>query len=112
MRDEVIAMLQRLPANVTIEEIEYHVSVMAGFERGVRDVEAGRVFTQEEVEEHILKNQVMDMLRRLPDYASLEDIGDHVSFMADLQEGVRAADEGDVISHEEMKARLREEGYL
>jgi len=29
----------------------------------------------------------------------------------DLQEGIRAADEGDVVSHQEMKARLREKGY-
>lgn len=58
------------------------------------------------------KEQVMEMLRRLPDDVTLEEIDYEISFMADLHEGVRAADAGDVISHEEMLARLRESGYL
>lgn len=49
-KDDVIEMLRRLPDDVTIEDIEYHVSVMAGVERGLRDIEEGRTVTQEEVE--------------------------------------------------------------
>jgi predicted transcriptional regulator len=68
LEDEVIEMIRRLPddvtleeieysifpADVTFDEIEYHVSAMAAFERGVRDVEAGRCVTQEEAEERLL----------------------------------------------------------
>ena len=49
-REEVIEMLRRLPDDATFDDIEYHVSVMAGVYRGIRDVEAGRTVTQAEVE--------------------------------------------------------------
>ena len=49
-KDEVVEMLRRLPDDVMIEEIEYHVSVMAGVERGLRAIEAGQTVTQAEVE--------------------------------------------------------------
>ena len=49
-KQDVIDMLRRLPDDVDIEDIEYHVSVMADVERGLRDIKAGRVVTQLEVE--------------------------------------------------------------
>jgi predicted transcriptional regulator len=49
-KQDVIEMLRRLPDDVGMEDIEYHVSVMAGVERGLRDIEAGRVVTRAEVE--------------------------------------------------------------
>jgi predicted transcriptional regulator len=49
-KDDVVEMLRRMPDDATIEDIEYHVSVMAGVERGLRDIEEGRTVTQEEVE--------------------------------------------------------------
>ncbi|HEX8245544.1 MAG TPA: hypothetical protein VF541_18675 [Longimicrobium sp.] len=47
-------MVRRLPDDVTMDDIEYHLSVMAGFERGVRDMEAGRFVTQREARERLL----------------------------------------------------------
>jgi len=49
-KDQVIEMLRRLPDDATIEDIEYHVSVMAGVERGLCAIEAGQTVTQAEVE--------------------------------------------------------------
>jgi len=49
-KDDVIEMLRRLPDDVDIDDIEYHVSVMAAVERGLRDIEAGRTVTQDEME--------------------------------------------------------------
>jgi predicted transcriptional regulator len=53
-KEQVIEMLRRLPPDVTLEDIAYHVSAMAGFERGVRDMEAGRFVTQDEAEQRLL----------------------------------------------------------
>jgi hypothetical protein len=48
-KNEVIEMLRRLPDDVTLSDIAYHVSVMAGVERGLRDIDEGRTVTQAEV---------------------------------------------------------------
>jgi predicted transcriptional regulator len=53
-KELVMDMLRRLPDDVTMEDIEYHVSAMAGFERGVRAVDEGRLVTQAEAEERLL----------------------------------------------------------
>jgi hypothetical protein len=49
-KGEVVEMLRRLPDDVTIEDIEYHGSVMAGVERGLRAIDEGRIVTQAEIE--------------------------------------------------------------
>jgi predicted transcriptional regulator len=54
-KEQVMEMVRRLPDDVTMDDIEYHLSVMAGFERGVRDMEAGRFVTQREARERLLR---------------------------------------------------------
>ena len=49
-KEDVIEMLRRLPDDATLEDIEYHVSVMAGVARGLRAIEEGQTVTQAEVE--------------------------------------------------------------
>jgi predicted transcriptional regulator len=49
-KEDVMAMLRRLPDDVSIQRIEYHVSVMAGIQEAIEDIEAGRTVTQAEVE--------------------------------------------------------------
>ena len=49
-KEDVIEMLRRLPDDASIEDIEYHVSVMAGIERGLRAIDEGQTVTQAEVE--------------------------------------------------------------
>ena len=48
-KEDVIEMLRRLPDDATLEDIEYHVSVMAGVERGLRAIDEGETVTQAEV---------------------------------------------------------------
>jgi predicted transcriptional regulator len=48
-KEDVLEMLRRLPDDATLEDIEYHVSVMAGVERGLRAIEEGETVTQAEV---------------------------------------------------------------
>jgi len=49
-KDAVIEMLRRLPDDATLEDIEYHVSVMARVEEGLQAIDEGRTVTQDEVE--------------------------------------------------------------
>ena len=43
-------LLKALPDNSTIEEIQYHLYVRQKIERGIKDIEQGRTYTQEEME--------------------------------------------------------------
>jgi hypothetical protein len=54
-KETVMEMLQRLPDDVTLEDIEYHISVIAGFQRGVCDDDGGRCVSQEEAERRLLE---------------------------------------------------------
>ena len=49
-KEDVIEMLRRLPDDATLEDIEYHVSVMVGIEKGLRAIDEGQTVTQAEVE--------------------------------------------------------------
>jgi predicted transcriptional regulator len=54
------------------------------------------------------KEVVLDLLSQLPEDVSLEDIAEEIAIEAAIQRGKKAADEGRVISHEEMKKRSAE----
>jgi len=41
-------MLRRLPEDLTLEDIQYHLYVRQMVEEGIRDVEAGRVIPHKE----------------------------------------------------------------
>jgi len=49
-KQEVMELLKDLPDTSTLEEIQYHLYVRQKIQRGIKDVEEGRVYTQEEVE--------------------------------------------------------------
>ena len=49
-KEEVRGMLERLPDDASFEDIQYHIYVREKIERGLEDIEAGRLLTQEEVE--------------------------------------------------------------
>ena len=49
-KEEVMEILKGLPDNSTFEEIQYHLYVRQKIERGIKDIEEGRSFTQEEME--------------------------------------------------------------
>jgi len=49
-KQEVSELLNRLPDDCSLEDIQYHLHVLQKIERGLKDAEEGRVYTQEEVE--------------------------------------------------------------
>ena len=54
-KQEVMELLKDLPDTSTLEEIQYHLYVRQKVQRGIQDVEEGRVYTQEEVEKRMEK---------------------------------------------------------
>ncbi len=54
-KQEVSDLLSRLPDDCTLEDVQYHLYVLQKIERGLKDVEEGRVYTQEEVEKKMSK---------------------------------------------------------
>ncbi len=57
-KEEVRQLLDSLPDSASFEEIQYHIYVRQRVERGLKDVEEGRVLTQAEVEERMSKSTV------------------------------------------------------
>jgi len=49
-KQEVRKVLEALPEEASLEDIQYHLYVLQRIERGRRDVEEGRVMSQDEVE--------------------------------------------------------------
>ena len=54
-KQEVTGLLNRLPEDCSLEDIQYHLYVLQKIERGMKDVAEGRVYTQEEVEKMMSK---------------------------------------------------------
>jgi predicted transcriptional regulator len=54
-KDEVRRILEQIPDNASFEDIQYHIYVREKIDRGLEDVEQGRVISQEEVERRIRK---------------------------------------------------------
>jgi predicted transcriptional regulator len=54
-KEEVLKMLERLPDESSFEDIQYHIYVCEKIERGLRDIEEGRLLSQEEVERRMAR---------------------------------------------------------
>jgi len=54
-KEEVRKMLDQIPDDASFEDIQYHIYVREKIERGLKDVEEGRVLSQEEVEHRMSK---------------------------------------------------------
>ena len=54
-KDAVREILDQLPEDASYEEIQYRIYVREKVERGLEDLEQGRVLTQEEVEQRTAK---------------------------------------------------------
>ncbi len=54
-KDEVRRLLDTIPDEASYEDIQYHIYVREKIERGLRDLEEGRVLSQEEVERRMSK---------------------------------------------------------
>lgn len=54
-KEEVKKLLDRLPDDVSYEDIQYHVYVIQKIHRAMAEVEKGHFFTQEEMEQRMAK---------------------------------------------------------
>ena len=54
-KEEVIDLLNQLPDDSTLEEIQYHLYVRQKIQRGLQEVDQGNVKSQEEVENRMKK---------------------------------------------------------
>jgi len=52
-KQQIMESLERLPEDATLGDFIDHLTYLYGIEQGLADVEAGRVFTHEEVIEQI-----------------------------------------------------------
>jgi predicted transcriptional regulator len=54
-KQEVRKLLESLPDDCALEDIQYHLYVLQKIESGLKDTDEGRVYTQEEVERIMAK---------------------------------------------------------
>lgn len=54
-KQAVLEMVQGLPDDASLEDIQYHLFVLQKIERGLEDAEAGRVVSQEEMEKRFVR---------------------------------------------------------
>ncbi|MGH9341168.1 MAG: hypothetical protein ACRD1R_16615 [Acidobacteriota bacterium] len=52
------------------------------------------------------KERVLEAVRDLPDDATVEDVMERLYFLAKVEEGLRQAEAGETVSHEEAKRRI------
>jgi predicted transcriptional regulator len=52
------------------------------------------------------KEMVLEAVRELPDDCSIDEIADHIEFLAAVQKGLDQLDRGEGIPHEEIKKQL------
>lgn len=53
-----------------------------------------------------VKNEAKRLIENLPDTASWDDLMNEVYVMQKIDEGIKAADEGRVLTHEEVRKRF------
>jgi hypothetical protein len=54
-KQDVESLLNRLPDNVSVEDIQYHLYVLDKVRRGLEDAHVSGTLSQEEVETHFSK---------------------------------------------------------
>ncbi len=54
-KDQVRHILESLPEDTSLEDIQYHIYVRQKIEQGLADIEAGRVVPHEEVQRRLAK---------------------------------------------------------
>lgn len=55
-----------------------------------------------------MKEKVLDALQRLPPDATIEDAIERLYFLGKVERGLKQADAGETVSHEEARRRLNE----
>ena len=55
----ITELLERLPDDCTLEDVQYHLYVLQAVERGLAAAEAGRTISHEEVEQKIREKWIL-----------------------------------------------------
>jgi len=58
------------------------------------------------VSDSTVKDRVIDAVRELPEDATVEDVMERLYFLAKVEKGLRQADAGETVSHEEAGRRI------
>ncbi len=59
MKQEVLELVQGLPEEASLEDIQYHLYVLQKVRKGLEDVEEGRVVSQEEMKKRFEKWDIL-----------------------------------------------------
>ena len=54
-KEQVQQLLQKLPEDASLEDIQYHIYVRQKIQQGLDDIEAGRVLSHAEVQQRLAK---------------------------------------------------------
>lgn len=54
-QEEIRRLLEKLPEDVSYEEVQYHIDVQQAVQRGLEAADRGEVVSQEEVERRMAK---------------------------------------------------------
>jgi predicted transcriptional regulator len=54
-KEEVMRILELLPEDVSLEDIQYHIYVRQKIDHGLEDVEAGRTLSEEEFDQRMAR---------------------------------------------------------
>ncbi len=54
-KQEVSRILKRLPDDCSLDDIQYHLYVLQKIQRGLKDAENGRLYTQKQVKKMMSK---------------------------------------------------------
>jgi predicted transcriptional regulator len=60
IKEEAIRLIQSLPDDCSLEEIQYHLYVIQKVERGLAAINEGRIVSQEEAERRIARWDLPD----------------------------------------------------
>ncbi len=54
-KEQVRQLLERIPEDASLEDIQYHIYVREKIERGLKDVEEGRLLTEEQFDKRMAR---------------------------------------------------------
>lgn len=54
-KQEVLRILDRLPDDASLEDIQYHIYIRQKIDHGLEDVDAGRTLSEEEFDQRMAK---------------------------------------------------------
>lgn len=121
-KQSVIELLDKLPENCTLDEIQYHLYVLQTVERGRQEFAQGKKLQHEDscassgksgkaarTEEDWMgqeKTEALELIRKLPDNVTTDAIMEELYFKQQVDKGLQDVAEGRVLTHQELKERL------